>query len=159
MLPFLFYSHNIITGAQIKRSLEPVEKSANSINNMSGQYHRSFSRISQQIRDGDAYISTTAYYGESWLIQSCLLVKRVKNVMTGQISKTKQKYGYPPMLSSGEYPHGGLRTNSIHYGNFNLLDFQSNKFRAERCLVRSLLRTLLRSLVRLLHQTRARPQI
>jgi hypothetical protein len=86
---------------------------------MSGQYHRSFSRISQQIRDGDGYISMTAYYSEGWLVQSCLLVKRVKSVMTGQTSKTKQKYGYPPMLSPGEYPHGGLRTNSIHYGNSN----------------------------------------
>jgi hypothetical protein len=85
---------------------------------MSGDTDRSFSRISQQIRDGDAYISVTTYYSEGWLIQSCLLVKRIKNVMTGQTSKTKQKYGYPPMLSSGEYPHGGLRTNSIHYGNF-----------------------------------------
>ncbi len=86
---------------------------------MSGQYHRSFSRISQQIRDGDAYISTTAYYAEGWLIQSCQLVKRVKNVMTGQRSKTKQKYGYPLMLASMEPVDGefSCSINSIHYGN------------------------------------------
>ncbi|MHC5853790.1 hypothetical protein [Nostoc sp.] len=40
--------------------------------------------------------------------------------MTGQISKPKQKYGYPLMLASMEPVDGGMScsTNSIHYGQF-----------------------------------------
>ena len=52
--------------------------------------------------------------------------------MTGQINEPKQKCGYSPMLLAGEYPHGGLRTNSTQpHGNLNRFKQKITRSRAD----------------------------
>lgn len=47
--------------------------------------------------------------------------------------KFQNKYGYPPMPLAGESPHGGLSSNSIHYGQFNQHFLRSPRFTGQHC--------------------------